>query len=184
MVPVWRLLDHSLIPSEEKCPLWHQYMVRKTMAESGVPAYLIEKEYGDHPKDMELLSKLRVCFERGAVLGIIGKAQSRSKALVTMTRYLARQPKRKLFRVVVIDLDFRAKMQEKSVVNSLVELMEYKGCLLLLCFGGSFPEWMVLEMSECLIHRSIHRKPTVVLDESNYLLKDLRGLGEVLGCQI
>ena len=183
MLPIWVVSD-QVYPAEQRCPHWTEYLIREKMLTAGVPAYLTEKSYEPSPPDEDLLEKLRKCFDHRAILGVVGKENPRIHALVTMTRYLACQRKTKWFRVEMFNLDFRARLKNKDEMSPLVELMNYQWLLFMVCADLDLPEWMMTEMKRLLVHRGLHRLPTVVIDSDSELLKHLRGMGEVIGCQI
>jgi hypothetical protein len=183
MLPVWKLVGDSLEPGEDKCTHWAEYSMRKRMLEAGVPEHLIGN-ICDAPMESELLTKLRTCYDHRAVLGVIGKAPERTKALVTMTRFLSRQPKHKGFRIELINVDFRKKMKKEDAADLVLELLHYKWCLFLVFSGVELPDWMKSEMDEILEYRGMYHMPTVVLDATSVLLKPLKGKAEVLGCQV
>jgi hypothetical protein len=187
MIPNWEPSVDTLIPIEQACDYWPRYIARQLIIEAGVPESLANENSREHPIESECLEKLRACFERGAVLGVIGQQRARNRLLVVMTTYLARQKKRKPFMVRVLDLEFRSKMADfaaHKTTSPLVELMAYKRCLFLFCHGHAMPDWLKKEIGELLVYRAMKVKPTVYLDETSDVVMMVKGFGEVLGCKV
>jgi hypothetical protein len=184
MVPGWRLTGDAIEPDESTCDHWREFQIRVRLESCGVPKHLINKRYDEHPKDQDLILKLRACLERGLFLCFVGALGVRARALLTMTRCLAKQKRRRHFRVEILDISFR---QRVDTPNSTLmrELQGYPSCLFVVFMGiGSFPAWMMNDFKEVLSHRAMNRLPTVVMEETTAIHDSIKGMGEVIGCRL
>lgn len=182
--PGWSINNDTLEPVEIDCSRWAEYQIRDRLVRSGMPDALVQKIYKPHPRDEEVLEKLRVAIDRGITLGVIGELAARHHAMVVMARYLARQRRKRPFRVELIDIDLRRKLKEHSDPSPIMELLNYRWCLFIVAVGTSLNEWMVTEIKELLQHRAMYKKPTIIMDTTPDLVSCLRGVGEVLRCDV
>lgn len=183
-IPGWQLENRDLKALSRPCEIWSEYVVRKTMLDSGVPEALVSRRYTQHPVEQELLEKLRRTFEVGLSMGVVGAIKERTHALVCMTRFLARQKTRRPFHVMMLDIQFRNKLREGYQESQLTQFLTYKWCLFVVFTGTSFTDWMHNDIREMLQYRAMHRLATVIVDESSENIKSVRGLVEVVGCKV